>query len=428
MKNKNSAAKKPPMGWNSWDCFGAGVTEKDLLLNAEYIRDNLKEYGWEYVVCDIQWYEPTADSVRYHKFAPLCIDEFSRLIPAENRFPSSKGGKGFSVIAEKIHAMGLKFGIHIMRGIPRQAVYENRKIMCDGVSARDIAAEYSICPWNTDMYGVDTNAKGAKEYYQSLFDMYAQWGVDFVKVDDICNTEFRPDNPYSAKKEVELIRKAVDNCGRDMVLSLSPGPAQIEYGHHLSQNANMWRLTGDFWDDWDKLKKMFRKCEMWYKFVGEGCWPDCDMLPLGHLNVNDPSETRFTRFSKDEQITLMTLWAIFRSPLIFGGHLPDNDEFTLSLLSNRDIIDINQNSSENRPIISEEDRAVWECKDKNGCKTVAFFNLSENEISFKIPKELIEDNEIHSLKNLWKDNTINCRLGDYYVKLCGHCSEILRIY
>ena len=113
----------PPMGWNSWDCYGAAVSEEQLLINAEYMRDNLKEYGYEYVVCDIQWYEPKAKSHEYNKFTELCMDEYSRLIPAENRFPSSKGGKGFKPIAYKIHAMGLKFGIHIMRGIPRQAVH-----------------------------------------------------------------------------------------------------------------------------------------------------------------------------------------------------------------------------------------------------------------------------------------------------------------
>ena len=183
------------MGWNSWDCYGAGVTEEQLLLNAEYVAKNLKHHGYEYIVCDIQWYEPEAKSNVYNPFAQLCMDKYSRLIPAENRFPSSKRGKGFKPIADKIHDMGLKFGIHIMRGIPRQAVHSDMPILGTEVTARQIAKSYSICPWNTDMYGVDPKKEGAREYYQSIVDLYASWGVDFIKCDDICNTEFDKENP-----------------------------------------------------------------------------------------------------------------------------------------------------------------------------------------------------------------------------------------
>ena len=113
--NKNKVAKTPPMGWNSWDCYGAAVNEEQLMGNAEYMAKYLKDYGWQYVVCDIQWYEPKAKDNNYNNFTELCMDEYSRLIPAENRFPSSANGAGFKPIADKIHAMGLKFGIHIMR-------------------------------------------------------------------------------------------------------------------------------------------------------------------------------------------------------------------------------------------------------------------------------------------------------------------------
>ena len=235
-------APTPPMGWNSWDCYGDSVTEEILLANAAYMAEHLKAYGWEYVVCDIQWSEPTADGYAYHNFAPLCMDDYSRLLPAPERFPSAAGGRGFGPIAEKIHAMGLKFGIHIMRGIPRQAVHRNTPILCDGVTARQIAAQYSICPWNTDMYGVDPDAPGAQAYYDSLFALYAAWGVDYVKCDDIANTEFLKDQPYSARREIEMIRKAIDRCGRPIVLSLSPGPAPIAEHAHLAANANLWQI------------------------------------------------------------------------------------------------------------------------------------------------------------------------------------------
>ena len=366
------------MGYNTWDAYGAAVTEAQFLENAEVLREKLLPYGWEYAVCDIQWYEPTADSYAYHPFTELCMDEFSRLIPAPNRFPSAAGGKGFAPLAEKLHAMGLKFGIHIMRGIPRQAVHRNTPTVTPGVTARMIAQPYSVCPWNTDMYGVDASAPGAQEYYDSLFSMYAAWGVDFVKVDDIANTEFRKDAPYSAEKEIELIRRAIDNCGREMVLSLSPGPAPHDHAAHLKANAEMWRMSGDFWDRSAALDETFRLCEAWWPHVGNGCWPDCDMLPLGVLQLTekDPAyRARRTRFTPNEQKTVMNLWCVFRSPLMMGGALTLLDEETLKLLTNRALLELNQHSAGGRPVVSDNEKAVWTCTDKDGNAVYAFFNL-----------------------------------------------------
>lgn len=398
MLKKDTFAMRPPMGWNSWDCYGAAVNERQLLGNAEYVRDNLKDYGWEYIVCDIQWYEPKAKSNFYNNFTELCMDEYSRLIPATNRFPSAANGVGFKAIADKIHDMGLKFGIHIMRGIPRQAVHQNTPIKGSSKTARDIASGFSVCAWNTDMYGVRAQSEGAKEYYNSLFELYASWGVDFVKVDDIANTEFKPHDPYSAREEIELIRQAIDNCGRDMVLSLSPGPAVISEAFHLSQNANMWRMTGDFWDRWDKLLSMFERCEKWLPHMKEGCWPDCDMLPLGKISKNCSclgDADRYTNFTLDEQKTMLTLWSIFRSPLILGGELRENRKEDLEIITNKAILDINQYSTENAQLKRDKNEAIWTCLDKDGNRVIALFNLSDEirEISIELLKYGFEGKE-----------------------------------
>ena len=378
MYDKNLAATRPPMGFNTWDSYGAAVTEKQFLDMAKVQQEKLLPCGWEVAVVDIQWYEPTADSYAYHPFADLCMDGFSRLVPTENRFPSAKGGRGFGPLAEKIHGMGMKFGIHILRGIPRQAVHRNTPTVTPGVTARDLAQPYSVCPWNTDMYGVNPDARGAQEYYDSLFSLYASWGVDFVKVDDIANTEFKPHDPYSAKREIEMIAKAIERCGRPMVLSLSPGPAPLFAAEHLKAHANMWRMSGDFWDDAGALDRMFGLCEQWWPHVGKGCWPDCDMIPLGTLQMTerDPKyRARRTRFTKNEQRSLMNLFCVFRSPLIFGGELTLLDDETLSLLTNRDLLALDQASSGNRPLVSDAERAVWTCKDEKGRRVYAVFNL-----------------------------------------------------
>ena len=405
--------KTPPMGWNSWDCFGAAVNEEQLIANADYMAKNLKQYGWEYVVCDIQWYEPKAKDNDYFSFTPLVLDEYGRLMPAENRFPSAKDGKGFKPIADYCHSLGLKFGIHIMRGIPRQAAHADLPIKNSKFTARQVAHHFSVCSWNTDMYGM-YNCEGAQDYYNSIIELYASWGVDFIKCDDICVTEFRKwDKPYSAYYEIEMIRKAIDNCGREIVLSLSPGPAEIEQAEHLAKNANMWRMTGDFWDQWDKLYDMFDRCYVWQDYVKAGNFPDCDMLPLGRLSKNGTChgpQDRMTQFTKAEQITMMTLWGIFRSPLMMGGNMPDNDDWTLSLLTNEEYLKMHKNSfgahQHSRKEKNGKGSIIWVSNGIN-CKYVALFNTKDTEQSIKLDiTEILMPNKKYSFYDIWAKETV----------------------
>jgi hypothetical protein len=426
MKSKDSFAPVPPMGWNSWDCYAATVNEEQLLGNAEYMAKHLKQHGWDYVVCDIQWSEPLAgtENVEYRPLAQLQTDGFSRLMPAENRFPSAAGGKGFAPISEKIHGMGLLFGIHIMRGIPRQAAHSRSPVIGSEWTAGEIADPFSVCKWNSDMYGLKAGHPGAQAYYDSLFDLYASWGVDYVKVDDIANTNIYPHNPYAAKDEIEMLRKAIDRCGRPMVLSLSPGPAPISEAWHLRRNANLWRMTDDFWDDWNLLKDMFRRCELWQAHAGEGCWPDCDMLPLGRIGIGHRHD-RQTRFTRDEQRTMMSLWSIFRSPLMMGGEMRDNDLWTLSLLTNDEVIAVNKCENQARQISRDDGCAVWANQTGDGAY-LALFNLSDTERAVSCPlKEL--DMESVSARDLWERKDIGTYEKEIDVRLKPHASVLLKL-
>jgi hypothetical protein len=412
------------MGWNSWDCYAAAVTEEQLLRNAEYMRDRLLAHGWEYIVCDIQWYEPLAGTGRgeYRPFAFLRMDEYSRLVPAENRFPSSAGGRGFGPLAEKIHRMGLKFGIHIMRGIPRQAVHGRGAVKGAGKTADMIANPFSICRWNSDMYGVDAARPGAGDYYDSLFDLYASWGVDLVKVDDIANTNMYPHAPYSAAAEVELIRGAIDRTGRPITLSLSPGPAPLDEAWRLAENANMWRVTDDFWDRWDLLKDMFRRCELWQNHVAPGSWPDCDMLPLGRIGAGF-HRPRYTAFTRDEQRTLMTLWCVFRSPLMFGGSLPDNDEWTLSLLTNDEVLEVQKNGGVPRQIRRNDAEAVWS---NAGGLHLALFNLGDEERVVRCPLSVTGPDGAR-VRDLWAREDRGLVRGEISARLPPHGAALFRL-
>lgn len=419
MYSKNAVAPVPPMGWNSYDYYNTMVNEAQVRANAEYMAKNLKEFGWEYIVIDIQWSDPDAGKknpdYQYIPFSHFCMDEYSRQIPAPNRFPSSAEGKGFKPLADYIHSLGLKFGIHIMRGIPRIAAHNHSAIKTDKktaegtpVTADLVANPYSISRWNPDMYGVDYSKPGAQDYYDSFFELYAEWGVDYVKVDDICNTNMYAHDPYSAEKEIEMIAKAIEHSGRGMVLSLSPGPAVIEKAWHLKKYANMWRITDDFWDKWELLKAMFERCEVWQTHVGGGNWPDCDMLPLGMLGEGFGHGKWRTNFTPAEQRTMMTLWCIFRSPLMIGADLPQLDDFTAKLLTNKAVLSLTKENSGSFLVSRSENHAVWaqpgEKHDRGGKGwTFAFFNLGEEEAEVCALWEDagIEKPVVSSARNLW---------------------------
>ena len=391
-------AKVPPMGWNSWDCFGAAVTEAQVRENAEYMAKYLKEYGWEYVVVDIEWYQPGADSHEYEPFSELVMDEYGRLYPAVNRFPSATDGRGFTTLAEYIHSLGLKFGIHIMRGIPRMAAHKNLPVKDSEFTAKWVANPNSVCAWNPDMYGLkcETNEAGAQAYYDSIFKLYAEWGVDFVKCDDIAR-----EYPH-CMKEIELISKASRNCGRDMVLSLSPGPSPLERAEHLKTYANMWRITDDFWDRWDLLLDMFERAEKWSIHSAPGHWPDADMLPVGALRqCNDESE--WTHFTEHEQITMMTLWVMMRAPLMIGAHMPKNDTFTLNLLTNRAVLDVEKDSFCGHQLYRTETEIAWIAPRKDGDGVyLALFNISDQDIISAINLTAYELDGYHDICELWE--------------------------
>lgn len=379
-------APSPPMGWNSWDCYGPTVMESEVKANADYMAEHLKEYGWEYVVVDIRWYVENDKSGGYNEKDPIfTIDNYGRFTPALNRFPSAADGKGFKPLADYIHDKGLKLGVHMMRGIPVIAVKNNSPVLNTDLTAEDIYSTENQCTWLHDMYTVVADRPGAQEYYNSIFEQYAAWGIDFVKVDDISG---HPD-------EIALIRKAIDNCGRPIVLSISPGGDRPEDADFLTNNVNMWRTSNDFWDNWSQLKNQFTILNRWTGLAKEGSYPDGDMLPLGKIGLRaERGEPRWSNFTKDEQITLMTLFSIFRSPLMFGGDLPSNDDFTLSLLTNKDVLRVNQNSTGNKQVFNSNGIIAWEADDKeSGDKYLALFNATD-----KLP--VIED------KAVWKSRQI----------------------
>ena len=375
-KKYHTWAPTPPLGWNSWDIYGTTVTEQQIKDQADAMATHLLKSGYKYLTVDIQWYEPESKSHSYNPNAVLTMDEYGRLTPGLKKFPSAANGKGFKPLADYVHSKGLKFGIHIMRGIPRQAVQKNTPVFGTNVNAKDIALTNSRCSWNPDMYGVDARKPEGRAYYKSIIQMYADWGVDYIKIDDISR-------PYDdiQKAEIEAIRDVIDEIGRPIILSLSPGATPVSAGPHVMEHANMWRITDDFWDRWGLLLAMFERLDAWTPYRGPGHFPDADMLPIGIIDFN-----RKTNFTKDEQYTLMSLWAIGRSPLIFGGDMTKLDDFTKEMLTNPEMLKVNQHSTNNRQVSRDKNLVVWTADVPNSKdKYVALFNAQSkgDNIDFK---------------------------------------------
>jgi hypothetical protein len=259
-----------------------------------------------------------------------------------------------------------------MRGIPRQAVKENSPILKSKAYASDIADMDSTCKWLNHMYGLDMSKKASQKYYDSIFQLYASWDVDLIKADDMSY-------PYH-REEIEAVCHSIQNCGRAMILSLSPGPTPIDQATHIRQHANMWRIASDFFDRWEQLKEHLEIAAYWGNKDRLPNWADVDILPLGWLELRGPisEEPHMTRFTRDEQYTSMTLSAILPSPLMMGGHLPSLDEFTLSLLSNEEVLAVNQCSTGNHQCCKEENSIAWLANKVNSTdKYLAIFNIGD---------------------------------------------------
>ena len=311
-----------------------------------------------------------------------------------------------------------------MRGIPRQAVHRNTAILDSSMTARQIAKTDSICQWNTDMYGVDPAREGAKAYYDSIFRLYADWGVDFIKCDDIAR-EF----PH-AESELIMLSSALNHCGRDMVLSLSPGPAPLEKAELFKQISNMWRITDDFWDKWELLYAMFERCEKWCTHSGAGHWPDADMLPIGAI-LQDYGADGYTKFTQDEQITMMTLWSIFRSPLFIGGDLTKCDEFTLKLLTNPNVLAMHSNARNSHQVwrrsINGTEHILWTAGDTEGGIYAAIFNAGNEESKITIDlRDLELPSGTYTCTELWSGMSAPIA-GKITVRTAPHGAKAFRL-
>ena len=431
---KQLLASTPPMGWNSYNCFGSAVHEDEVKANADYMAQHLKQYGWQYIVVDFLWaydnppysnignpFQKRLDDGSYIPW--LAMDDYGRLMPDANKFPSSFQNKGFKPLSDYVHSLGLKFGIHVMRGIPRQAVWAKTKVLgADGITADMIADTSSKCDWLNHMYGLNMTKKGAQEYLNSLIQLYASWDVDFIKVDDISR-------PYHIA-EIEGYKKAITNCGRQIVLSISPGATPVKDSAHVMLNANMWRMADDFWDNWKEIISMMNYAKQWQGVGGVGHWPDCDMLQIGKLSKRGPvGEERYSRFTDDELRTHITFWCIYQSPLIIGGNLPENRSIENELLSNDEVLNVDQHGLHPQCVVMDSSKAIWISHDINNAKqlNVAVFNLQTNTQTINLDLASLGIKQKVLIRDAWKKQDVGSFKKNYTQTINAHGAVLLKI-
>jgi alpha-galactosidase len=427
--NKN-LLPKPPMGWNSWDSYGWTVNEAQVRANAEFMAKNLKQLGYEYIIIDQGWFADSAAS-SFEAFVhetisttpTYNIDQNGILQPDTIKFPSARGGKGFKPLADYIHSLGLKFGVHELRGIPWSATQNNRTIKGTNILCSTIAQPDKGCDWYDGFYGVDMSKPGAQTYYNSVFKAYADWGVDYIKVDDVVNIP-----------ELEGISKGIRNSGRDIVISVVPDNDIISV-EKLKKNAHVARTGFDFWDVWEMLKKGFPVANKAIKSQEAGFYPDLDMLPIGKIGIGisyKGPKARISNFNKNELHSLLSLWYISKMPLMIGGDLPQSDKQTIDLLSNAEALEVNRNSENNKQVKFKNAVIIWSAdipKTKN--KYLALFNQWESiePVNMKVTwAQLGLMGKEYKVRDLWNKKELGSFTDGFAAPVAAHDGHLYKIY
>lgn len=429
MKNHDRPAPKPPMGWNSWISYACSVTEAEFRAQADYMAQHLLAFGYDTVVIDAHWAQALPPKIK------ISLDSHGRLLPCPQRFPSAAGGKGFKPLADYCHAKGLKFGLHMMRGMPIEAMARKCKILGTKIICGSVVDPSRPTGWDTGNRSIDMRKSGSQAYYDSLFKLFAEWGVDFVKYDDMVQTRRYGHCliPSPQAEEVEGIARARKAAGRAMVLSISPGELDPSHAAFMRRHVDQQRISGDFWDSWDELRLQFELCAAWAPHIGGGFWPDADMLPLGRIALRFDAASgrgpdRDTRFNGHEQIALMTLWCIFRSPLILGNDLVRTDPQTLALLTNPEVLAVNQESSGNRELFRRGEIVAWIAHEpKSGDTYLALFNLGQAAAKINVELGELGLKGACRVRDLWARRDHEPIKGALAAKLPAHGAMLYRL-
>ena len=378
-------ATSPPRGWNSYDAFTWRVTEAEFLANCQYVADHLLQHGFEYCVVDYLWFmDLNATAVDGSPWTPgeavapgsLHVDAHGRPLPAPDRWPSAAGGAGFAPVAAKVKAMGLKFGVHVMRGVLSAAVAQHSPVLGTPATADQIAmASLSPskdgpgrCPWYPGAISVDVTKAAGRAFYDSQYALFKSWGVRFVKNDCVFGNYV----PLEIKAQSASIAKATSQAGGggdSIVYSLSPGVSDAAKAKEIGPFVNMYRLTGDVWDSFSEGAALQD-----IEFVtstglsghsglgapGSRSFPDMDMLPFGYICSQNAAQCpdHISRMPRRTQQTVLAVWAMAGSPIFFDGDCRKMDPQTLALLTMDEVLAVNSAATNRTQLFARLDGGI----------------------------------------------------------------------
>ncbi len=375
----------PPMGWYSG--FNNNPTTEDFLLTTiTYISQYLKDFGYEYIIIDDSWY------------AGAESNEQGFYIPTDSQFKSAKDGAGFKVLSDYIHRQNLKLGLHILPYIPDVAVLNN---IClpDG---KTFISEITKLAGN--QYVIDFDKFGAINYYEYLFNLYASWGIDLIYID---LTVFK----YN---ELSYISEALKNCDHTMLLYVSSPIINYTEMDYISQHANMWPISDTFLNGWSDILNAFKLCKLWHPIVGNNSWP---IFPFIASELKN-------RFTFNEQMSLLTLCAILKSPIIFDGNFKELPNETQALLTNMDVLSLLKRSHAAYELSYSDEHITWTTQANDGSRYLAIFNITPK--NFVITTNLNLPNT-YKLYDLWTHENLQEVTGSFSLDVPPHGVRLIKL-
>jgi alpha-galactosidase len=401
-------AQTPFMGWSTWSFDGSNPTEANIEAQANVEASKLARYGYNYVLLDDHYYLNPGTTV----------DQYGRWVANPTQFPH-----GIAAVANYVHKLGLKFGIYLTPGIPLAAVNQNTPIQGTSYHARNIAFknryENNYGGFGEVMEYINYSAPGSQAFVNSWADEFASWGVDFLKMDAVTNANILDVRAWSI---------ALRQSGRPIIFDLSNtlDPTSIDLWR---QYANAWRIDGDVQCyatclstqlvDWTYVSTRFNDAPTWAPLARPGGWNDLDSL-----NVADGALDGITN---DERQTYMTLWAIEAAPLYAGDDLIHMDSYGLSLLTNTEVIALDQQGKAAVPVSQSSGHQVWYVKNNDGSYTVALFNLDDTSATITVNWRSLGFSGTATVRDLWSHTNLGLFSTNFSATLKTHASRLLKV-
>lgn len=366
-------ALTPALGWNSWNCWGTSVSDEKVKISAKAMSDRLADHGWSYINIDDGWEDRRNEQGE---------------ILANGKFPDMRA------LCDAVHMLGLKIGIYSSPGA----------LTCGGYL-------------------------GSYQHEEQDAAVYARWGIDYLKYDWCSYQEIAPRAPSleDYKKPYIVMRNALDKTGRDILYSLCQyGMGDVwKWGGEI--RANSWRTTGDIIDTWGSMAGIGFAQDLSAPYTARANFNDPDMLVVGKVGWGPSLHN--TRLSPDEQYTHISLWCLLSAPLLIGCDMSQMDDFTLGLLTNDEVLAIDQDALARpaRKAWDQDKTQVWIKDLKNGSKAVGIFNLDDHAVQRRIPLAALGLPEQGKLSDCWRQQDLGAYKHDYATRIPAHGVLLLTI-